>query len=541
MISWKKSTALLVATLILGACGTSTPSANSAKPAASNAGASAAPGSASVPSGGTINVAIFNPVKDIDPRGYEFAHVQTGMVFEPLVSYDASGKIQPALAESWVVSADGLTYTFKLRSGVMFHDGEKFNAAAAKWNFDQWVGKKDHNWLGATNLISKVDAADESTLVLTLSEAYSGLLQDLAIIRPVRFLSPKGLNADGTLSAPIGTGPWKWVSGDDTQTVLARSDDYWGPKPGLDKVVFKVITDSQARLAALQRGEVDMIGGEYLAPIAPEEAKTLANGAGGIKLITTPGSSTLFMAFKFDTGLLADPVIRRAINQAIDREGITAALFSGYATPAGSIFPPNVPYAAQGASIAFDSEGSKGMLEQAGWTGSPVRQKDGKPLSFNVITSESYLPQSRALGEAVKAQLGDIGIEVNIRALDQAAYQAAVTKRDFDMYFDITYGAPYDPLSTLRGAFFAGFTSDHQGRAYASAGLDKLIDDAAKATTDDARAALYAQIWKLFATDAGVAPIVGQNRIWATGPAVSGFTLGPTEYDLPLTGVTVSH
>ena len=538
MSSRHRLLALSAALALVGAgCGSATSPSPPAASAPAGSGDLATP---AAPAGGTLNVAIFNPVTDINPRGYEFAHVQTGMVFEPLVQYDQAGQIQPALAESWTASADGLTYTFELRTGVTFSDGTPFDAEAAKWNFDQWVGVEDHNWLGATNKIASVTAQDATTLVLTLKEPYSGLLQDLAIIRPVRFMSPKAVDASGAMTAPIGTGPWTWVSGDEAQTVLARNESYWGTKPTLDKVVFKAITDSQARAAALQRGEVDLIGGEYIAPIAPEEAKALQSAA-GISVLTAPGSSTFFMAFKFDEGPLAEATVRQAITQAIDREGISQALFGGFATPAGSLFPPAVPYAPQDATIPFDPDGSRALLEGAGWTGSPVRQKAGQSLSFDIITSDSFLPQSRALGEAIKAQLADIGIEVNIRALDQAAYQSAVTARDFDLYFDITYGAPYDPLSTLLGAFFAGFTSNHQGRAFASAELDKLIDEAAKGTTDAARAASYQQIWELFEDEAGVAPLVSQSRIWATSRAVQGFALGPTEYDLPLTGVTVTR
>lgn len=539
MVLKQRLTAVLVtAVLVVAACGGTTATPSTTQPA--TGGASAGTGGTTAPTGGTLNVAIFNPVKDINPRGYEFAHVQTGMVFEPLVAYDSSATIVPMLAESWTESPDGLTYAFKLRSGVVFQDGTPFDAEAAKWNFDQWVGTEDHNWLGATNFISTVVATDPSTLTLTLKEPYSGLLQDLAIIRPVRFMSPKAANADGSMIAPIGTGPWKWVSGDDTQTVLERNDDYWGEKPGLDQVVFKAITDSQARQAALQRGEVDLIGGEYIAPIAPEEAKALQT-TDGVTVLTAPGSSTLFMAFEFTAGILSDASIRQAISRSIDREGIATALFGGFAAPAASLFPPVVPYAPQDATPTYDPEAAKVLLEQAGWTGSPVRQKGGETLSFDIITSESYLPQSRSLGEAVKAQLAEIGIEVNIRALDQAAYQSAVTNRDFDMYFDITYGSPYDPLSTLRGAFFAGFTSDHQGRAYASPELDTLIDEASKGTTDQARAAAYQKVWDLFDAQAGVAPLVSQSRVWATGSAVSGFQLGATEYDLPLVGVSVTR
>src|SRR5215210_3526442 len=268
--------------------------------------------------GDTIRVAISEPVGVLNPQDYTGNHVVLTMVYEPLLRYGADGSLEPGLAESYEASDDGLSYTFALRQGVNFQDGTPFDAEAAKFNLERWVGVPDHNWLGASNYISSVEAVDTSTLKLTLSRPYYPMLQEMSLSRPVRFLSPASVGPDGEFEDPVGTGSWMLDSASDTETVLTRNDAYWGEKPALSKVEFIVIPDPQARVAALQAGDVDVLGGEYLAPLAPEDVKVLESDP-GIQVLTAPGTSNLVLAFNAETGPLAEVDVRRAINMALDR------------------------------------------------------------------------------------------------------------------------------------------------------------------------------------------------------------------------------
>lgn len=158
----------------------------------------------------TFTVAIGEDVAGLNPQGYD-AHsfVALAMMFEPLVRYGADGTIQPALAESWQASPDNLSWTFKLRQGATFQDGTPFNAEAAKWNFQRWVNVADHDWLPLSTKIAAIETPDSNTLVLQMKEPYYATLQELSLVRPVRFLSPKSVGTDGKFNKPIGTGPWK--------------------------------------------------------------------------------------------------------------------------------------------------------------------------------------------------------------------------------------------------------------------------------------------------------------------------------------------
>ena len=490
--------------------------------------------------GDTIRVAISEPVGVLNPQDYTGNHVVLTMIYEPLLRYGSDGSLEPGLAESYDASKDGLTYRFTLREGVEFQDGTPFDAEAAKFNLERWVGVPDHNWLGASNYIDTVDVVDPMTIELTLSRPYYPMLQELSLTRPVRFLSPESVGPDGEFEEPVGTGPWMLESQSDSGTVLTRNDGYWGEKPTLSRVEFVVIPDSQARVAALQAGDVDVLGGEYLAPLAPEDVQVLESDE-GVQVLTEPGTTNLLLAFNTETGPLADADVRRAINMALDRESMATALYNGLADPATSVFPPVIPFAATSAeSPTFDPDGSAQLLESAGWTGSPVRSKGGENLSFDLVLDPSSFPQARGLSEAIKAELADVGIEVKLRPLDSAGYGAAIVQdRDFDMAFFITYGAPYDPPSSLTNLFDSSTASD-DGKVFTSPELDKLIQAALASTDESARDEDYQRIWSYMSQQAAMAPLLQQPRMWAVRSGVQGFELGATEYDLPLAGVTVA-
>ena len=460
-------------------------------------------------------------------------------LFDPLVRYRADGSFSPALAESYEVSDDGLTMTFALRKGVTFSDGTPFDAGTARTDLLRWVDDPDNSFLGLTGVTTGIDVTDDSTLTWHLSQPYHAALNELALTRPVRFMSPTSFDASGKQTAPIGTGPYKLESLDEQRIVLVRNDRYWGARPKLDRVEFDVIPDSSARVAALQAGEVDVIGGEYTGPLALEDAASLES-EDGVRVLRERSTTNLLLTVNADTGnpALADPRVRRAIDLTIDRKGVADGLFDGAATPATTVFPDNVPYGPDAdPDVTTDPAAARELLDSAGWTGSGVRSKDGSPLQLDLVLDPSLLPQATALSQAVADQLGKVGIGVTITTLDTTAYGNAVSARDFDLRFYSTYGAPYDPYNMLT----ANFRTSQAGHLFASPELDGQIQTALAAATDDARTAAFDTVWTTLADQVAAVPVVQLPRLWAVRDAVHGFELGATEYDLPLTGVTVSR
>lgn len=516
----------LTALLMSAACGSP----------ATDAGTPSGP----APTGGTIRIAIGASEPGLNILEYKNHSFDVlDQIYEPLVRYGADGKLQPALAESWNVSLDGLTLTFHLRHGVTFSDSTPFDAAVAKQDLGRWLGQKQHQFLGVSTNTASVDTPDDHTLVMHLAKAYYPALQELSVVRPVRFQGPGSFNPDGSFKTPIGTGPYKLASQTETEVELVRNDSYWGGRPNLDKVIFKVIPDSQQRLAALKAGEVDMIGGDYLAPLAPEEAESLKSQP-GVQVLTRPAPVNLLLAFNTTTGNpdLADPAVRQAINLAVNRIGYATTLFNGLAMPATQLFPPSIPYAPPAGSrpIEYSPDKAAAILQQAGYTGTGTRSKGSATLSLRLILDPNLLPQSKALSEAVQADLRKVGIDVQIEPLDSTAYADKAAKRDYDLQFYETYGPPYDPFAMLN----SNFRTQEEANLFSSPAIDELIDTALASTTDTQRAAAYDQVWTELNDNWAVASLVELPRVWAIRSSVKGFALGATEYDLPLRTVGVA-
>lgn len=487
---------------------------------------------------GTLRVAIAQAETSISVRDYNTHSFNVlDAVFEPLVRYQADGSIGPGLAESFDVSPDGKVLTFGLRPGVVYSDGTPFTATAARTELERWVEDKDNSFLGITGYTRSITATDPTTLVWRLTQPYHPALNELTLVRPVRFMSPKAYRADGTVQAPIGTGPFTVTSTNNQKVVLTRNDRYWGPKPTLKQVVFSVIPDPSARVAALKAGEVDVIGGDYLAPLALEDARSLREDS-AVTVLTQKSTTNLLLTFNADTGnpALKDPKVRKALNLAVDRDSISSGLFDHQADPAHSIFPANVPYGPTFGSATFDVARANTLLDEAGWVGTPVRSKNGKALTLKLILDPSSLPQAKSLSELAQAELKAVGVNVTITSLDSTAYSSTVAARRFDLRFYSTYGAPYDPYSMLT----ANFLSSQPGHLFASAALDRQIPQALAATDEASRKADFAAIWQVLDEQAAAVPVVQLPRLWAVDDKVHGFTLSATEYDLPLAGVTVT-
>lgn len=345
--------------------------------------------------GATLNVAIAEEAGVLDPHVFTGNFLLLDMIFEPLVTYGKDGALEPGLASSWKVSGDGLQVVFELRQGVQFHDGTPFDAQAVKWNFDRWVGKEDYGFFRTSTVVQKVEATDPDTVTLTLSEPYEPLIQELSIVRPVRFLSPASVAADSAFARPVGTGPWRFESSSPTDAVLVRHDDYWGDAPSLGRVSFRVIPDSQTRVSALRSGEVDLIGGSYLAPITPLEATGLQK-TDGVRLLTGDPDTTFLLSFS-TRGPAADRAVREAVGLAIDREALKAVLYSGLGETAATLFPPGSPMRARRWTCALTRRGRY-------WTPPAGRKPTaGGPATARRWPSSSWSPRSRSTASRTPA------------------------------------------------------------------------------------------------------------------------------------------
>ncbi|MFN8500705.1 ABC transporter substrate-binding protein [Kouleothrix sp.] len=435
-------------------------------------------------------------------------------ICEPLVWEPEPGKFVPGLAESWEISDDAKTYTFKLKQGVKFHDGTPFNAEAVKFTFDRVMDPatkagQSHDQLGPYD---HTEIVDDHTVKVVMKQGYAPLLTNLNGYLGI--VSPTAVKKDPAAfaRAPIGTGPFmfkEWVPKD--HITLVKNPDYnWGSSffkhtgPAyLDEVIFKIIPEGSVRTGALKSGEV-----QYADDIDPLEYEALKSDKQFVAIEKgQPGSGYVLLLNTTSTGPINDPQVRLAMEYAVDREGLNKSVFQGLNKVAFSpLMQPTFGYDASTQQLyQFDPEKAKQILNAAGWAeGSDgIREKGGQKLAINFpIISR---PNDKAMAESIQASLRDVGIDFKITPLERAAYTEARKQNKYDAGFMwFSYGDP----DVLRTIFHSANVDAFNRAKYQVPEVDKLLEDAA-ATTDAAkRKDLYAQVQQRVLKDVVVVPLV---------------------------------
>lgn len=453
---------------------------------------------------GTMNPHTYNPSQ-------LFAQ---SMLYEPLVSYQENGKLEPALAESWTISDDGKTYTFKLRQGVKFSDGTDFNAGIVKKNFDAVMKHKDtHSWLGVVNVIAKTEAVDDHTFRLTLTEPYYPVLQDLSVVRPFRFLGEAGFPDNGDTSEgikePVGTGPWMLAEyKQDEYAVFKRNPNYWGTAPAIDEVTVKIIPDAETRVAAFEKGDLDLIYGEGV--ISLDAFKQLRENEAYTTQLSDPvGTRSLLL--NSSNPKLADVRVRMALQQGFNKQAMVEGITSGLEEPADSVLSKNYPYTNVDLEpIQYNVQKSMALLDEAGWTlpsGGTVREKDGQPLEFEMIFDKTD-PIQKAMAETIQAEWSQLGVKVNLTGLELTVQIKRLKANDFDLYFWYNYGAPYDPHSFVNVVANPGFgISETLSAIPMKKELDGMIQEVLSSTDETKRQELYGSILQTLQEQSAIVPI----------------------------------
>ncbi|MBU9723184.1 MULTISPECIES: ABC transporter substrate-binding protein [Bacillaceae] len=332
------------------------------------------------------------------------------MAVEQLGTFDADGGTQPLLAQSWEENPEDATITFQLNEGIEFHDGTAFNAEAVKWNIDEFL-ESGRNELDD---IESVEVLDDYILQVNLKEWNSSILSAIAHFVPIS--SPTAyeeLGKEGLMENPIGTGPYKFVSWDrDEKIVFEKNENYWQDGlPYLDGVEIHFYADSTSAEASLQMGEVDgYISADALMARNIEEmdgynVKVLETGLGGLAIGLTTDSANPDSPF-------SDPVVRRAVSYAIDRDAIVDNLQYGFAIASNQWGVPGAPSYNESIEITYDPDKSKELLAEAGYG-------DG----FETILNVSNSPTMMQYATAVQGYLGEVGIEVELNAIEDGLYR----------------------------------------------------------------------------------------------------------------------
>lgn len=301
-----------------------------------------------------------------------------------------------------------------------------------------------------------------------------------------------------------------------------------------------MIPDAQARIAALLSNEVDLVGGEYVGGISLESLPVLQRNP-NVQVLTEPGTTGYFLQMDTTRTPFNDLRLRQALNHAIDRATISERLFGGLAEPAQGIFPERAPYVASSGSdlYNYDPERARALLAEAGWTPNAdgVLTKDGEALELTLVVDAAMFPQAGSLAQVLQAQLKEVGIALTLWLLDYSGWLDAYYQRSYDLLMNITWGAPYDPHSSLSGVFSSTSSSTI---AYSDPELDGLIAAALAARDEAERTSLFQRIWARLDEQAAAVPLVSSSRVYALRSGVEGFTMAGTEYELNLQGISIT-
>ncbi|ANF95893.1 nickel ABC transporter substrate-binding protein [Paenibacillus bovis] len=527
---------LLVVLLLLAGC--SNTGSTTASSSASDTAASAKSITMSWPRDiGTMNPHTYNPSQ-------LFAQ---SMIYEPLVSYEKGGKLAPALAESWKISKDGKVYTFKLRQNVKFSDGSDFNAEVVKKNFDAVMKHKDtHSWLGIVGVINKTEVVDDHTFRLTLTEPYYPVLQDLSVVRPFRFLGEAGFPDNGDtaegVKAPVGTGPWMLADyKQDEYAVFKRNPNYWGKAPAIDQVTVKIIPDAETRVAAFEKGELDLIYGEGV--ISLDAFQQLRENDKYTTQLSDPvGTRSLLL--NSSNPKLSDVRVRMALHEGFNKQAMVQGITSGLEEPADSVLSKNYPYTNIDLKpIPYSVEQSKALLDEAGWklpAGGTVREKDGQPLEFEMIFDKTD-PIQKAMAETIQAEWGELGVKVNLTGLELTVQIKRLKANDFDLYFWYNYGAPYDPHSFINVVASPGFgISETLSAIPTKKQLDEQVRQALSSTDETKRQELYRSILTTLQEQSAIIPISYIKKTAVYQKKIAHFEFPASRDDNPFEGIQVT-
>lgn len=499
---------------------------------------SALPVSAFASSHGTLKVAIAAETGNLDLLQNVSTLSSYTVVFDALIHYGPNGALQPGLATAWKIADDGKSITFDLREGVKFSDGTPFDATAAEWNLKRWMGVADFSWIGIADAFDSIVIDAPNKITVKLKRPVPAAELELTIVRPVRFLSPKAVGPDGKQTAPIGTGPWIVESYSNSATVLVRNENYWGEKPSFNRMELKVVPDELARANGLRAGDLDVIGGDWVAALSPRRAQALK--ADGIKVVAEPGTATLILGYSPKAAVMQDKAVRDAIYVGVDRAAIAKVLFEGYADPIADVFPATVPTSGKRHAVPKrDVAAAQKFLTDGGWVKDASGfTKAGAPLEIDFLVSEDSMPGSKRISEMVQGQLAEIGFKVKISLVDTATMHERRPAFKYDLTFFATYGAPYDPHGSLGASFVTAADTGPDGKIYINPDLDGVVKTALE-IGGAAREAAMQSIYDWLYSNTAVCPLVVSQRLWAYNPRIENFSLPATDYDLPFKGLTI--
>lgn len=458
-----------------------------------------------------IKVRVNNDPDFLDPH-LATASISYQMIlnmFEGLFAPETDGSLKPAVAESYELSDDGLTYTFNIRDNVKFHNGNPLTIEDIKYTFERLMGTNNNEPISSNfNNVKSLETPDEDTFVITLTEPNSNFLYSLTALQSAIIpMDNEGKHNDH----PIGTGPFKFVSySPGANLTLEKNKDYWNEKlPYLDKVTFVFQADDQSSLMTLQANEIDLTS---------VPAHRIPEVENDFKLEYQQNNSSLIITFNQEKEPFNDVKVRQAINYAINKQDIIDSVYSGYATMLGSNMSPAMgKFYLDGLQDVYDRdiEKAKELLAEAGY-----------PNGFKTkISASSHNVMYPNIAQVAVENLKEIGIDVEIEVIEWGIWLERIYRgRDYEMTtIDLTgrpsaYDILNDYISTNDSENFFKFKNEE---------FDNVMAAVLKEPDVDKQVALYQRAQEILTEESAAVYIADYQVVWAMNPAIEGYKMYP--------------
>ncbi|MFI7482962.1 ABC transporter substrate-binding protein [Kocuria sp. M1R5S2] len=489
-----------------------------------------------------------DPTREMPTRDFVFANAAAAPTLDPaevstletsristqilqgLVSADPStGAPVPSLATSWKRSEDGRSYTFELRRGVTFHDGTPLDAAAVCANFARWAAMAAEDGRtpfeivlrtgapGADPLYEDCTARTPSSVVLTLTAEYIPLLR--ALTHPAFGMgSPAALAAGTQRTHPVGTGPFRYVSGDGTHVVLEANPDYWGALGDIGTLEFRTIAEPELRYVALHLGEVDaydQVGLDSFAPLARE----------GVQVLQRDPYSVSYLGINQAVAPLDDPQVRAAIASAVDRGAIVREHYPDGTRVANQFLPAR--FAMDGSDLrvpSYNPQRAQELLEESSYDGEPLR------FYYPRNTSRTYMQEPEKIYADIAAQLVRAGFVIDPVPVDWSdGYLERVQDPGADHALHLLgVGGGYRDPDYFMASLFG---SPHGEFGLQDTTLFSAVGRAAALSDDEERSSAYASINDRVSRLLPAVPLAHPISAVAVGGSVASFPLTSTGFE----------